>query len=178
MKAFEIAGVPRDEVYRFVRGLHSDPFSVLGPHKVGDDMEIRVFRPDARHVDIVLDRESEKPIAAERIDQEGFFCTTVSGTARDVPYRLRITKFDGSEETTHDPYQYGPIINDIDLHLFTEGQHWEIYEKFGAHLRTIGDATDVYFAVWTPNAQRVSVVGDFNDWDGRVNPMRKLLGAG
>ncbi len=74
---------------------------------------------------------------------------------------------------TRDPYQYGPIMGDVDLHLFSEGQHWKIYEKFGAHLRTIGDATGVYFAVWAPNAQRVSVVGDFNDWDGRVNPMRK-----
>lgn len=73
MKAFEIAGVPRDEVYRFVRGLHSDPFSVLGPHKVGEDVEIRVFRPDARSIDIVLDRDPDKPIAAERIDEEGFF---------------------------------------------------------------------------------------------------------
>ncbi len=178
MKAFDIAGVPRDEVNRFVRGLHSDPFSVLGPHKVGDDVEIRVFRPDARAIEVVLDREPDKPLAAERIDEEGFFCATVPGAERDVPYRLRITKLDGSEELMRDPYQYGPIMGDIDLHLFAEGQHWKIYEKFGAHLRTIGDATGVYFAVWAPNAQRVSVVGDFNDWDGRVNPMRKLLSAG
>ena len=178
MKAFEIAGVPRDEVYRFVRGLHSDPFSVLGPHKVGDDVEIRVFRPDARVVEVVLDREPDKPIAAERSDEEGFFCATVLGAERDIPYHLRIVKLDGSEERTRDAYQYGPIIGDVDLHLFSEGQHWKIYEKFGAHLRTIGDATGVYFAVWAPNAERVSVVGDFNDWDGRVNPMRKLLSAG
>jgi 1,4-alpha-glucan branching enzyme len=178
MKAFEIAGVPRDEVYRFVRGLHSDPFSVLGPHDVGDDVEIRVFRPDARAIDVVLDREPDKPIAAERIDEEGFFCATIPGAERDVPYHLRIVKLDGSEEFTRDVYQYGPIMGDVDLHLFSEGQHWKIYEKFGAHLRTIGDATGVYFAVWAPNAQRVSVVGDFNNWDGRVNPMRKLLSAG
>jgi 1,4-alpha-glucan branching enzyme len=178
MKAFEIAGVPRDEVSRFVRGLHSDPFSVLGPHKVGGDVEIRVFRPDARAVEVVLDREPEKPIAAERIDEEGFFCATVKGAERDVPYHLRIVKPDSSEELTRDAYQYGPIMGDVDLHLFSEGQHWKIYEKFGAHLRTIGNATGVHFAVWAPNAQRVSVVGDFNDWDGRVNPMRKLLSAG
>ena len=178
MKAFDIAGVPRDEVNRFVRGLHSDPFRVLGPHKVGDDVEIRIFRPDARAVDIVLDRDPEKPIIAERINEEGFFCATVSGAARDVSYHLRITKLDGSQQVMRDPYQYGPFLGDVDLHLFAEGQHWKIYEKFGAHLRTIGDATGVYFAVWAPNAQRVSVVGDFNDWDGRVNPMRKLLGAG
>jgi 1,4-alpha-glucan branching enzyme len=178
MKAFEIAGVPRDEVYRFVRGLHSDPFSVLGPHKIGDDVEIRVFRPDAQAVEVVLDREPNKPIAAERSDQEGFFCATVPGADRDVPYHLRIVKLNGSEELTRDPYQYGPIMGDVDLHLFSEGQHWKIYEKFGAHLRTIDGATGVYLAVWAPNAQRVSVVGDFNDWDGRVNPMRRLLSAG
>ena len=178
MKAFEIAGVPRDEVYRFVRGLHSDPFSVLGPHKVGDDVEIRVFRPHARAIEVVLDREPDKPIAAERIDEEGFFCANIPDAERDVPYHLRIVKLDDSEELTRDAYQYGPIMGDVDLHLFSEGQHWKIYEKFGAHLRTTGDATGVHFAVWAPNAQRVSVVGDFNNWDGRANPMRKLLNAG
>ena len=178
MKAFEIAGVPRDEIIRFVRGLHSDPFGVLGPHKIGDDVEVRVFRPDARAIEVVLDREPDNPIAAERIDEEGFFCVTVPGAGRDIPYHLRIVKPDGSEEFTRDAYQYGPIMGDIDLHLFSEGQHWKIYEKLGAHLQAIGDATGVYFAVWAPNAQRVSVVGDFNHWDGRVNPMRKLLGAG
>jgi 1,4-alpha-glucan branching enzyme len=178
MKAFEIAGLPRDEVSRFVRGIHSDPFRVLGPHCVGDDLEIRVFRPDARSVDIVLDREPDKPIAAQQIEQEGFFFATVPGATRDLPYHVRITDRDGSQHVTRDPYQCGPIMGEVDLHLFAEGQHWKIYEKLGAHLRTIGDAAGVYFAVWAPNAQRVSVVGDFNDWDGRVNPMRKLLGAG
>src|SRR6266478_2563590 len=178
MKSFEIAGLPPDEVSRFVGGAHSDPFRVLGPHRVGDDLEIRVFRPDARAVDIVFDRELEKPISAESIHQDGFFCATVPGATRDVPYHLRLTAWDGSQQTTRDPYQYGPIMGQVDLHLFAEGQDWKIYEKFGAHLRTVGDAAGVYFAVWAPNAQRVSVVGDFNSWDGRVNPMRKLVGSG
>jgi 1,4-alpha-glucan branching enzyme len=178
MKAFEIGGVPRDEVGRFVRGIHADPFRVLGPHQIGDDLEIRVFRPDARVVEIVLDREPDKPIAAERAHEEGFFCATIPSASRDLPYRLRLTARDGSQQLTRDPYQYGPIMGEVDLHLFAEGQHWKIYEKFGAHLRTVGDAVGVYFAVWAPNAQRVSVVGDFNDWDGRVNPMRKLIGSG
>src|SRR5215831_7989880 len=117
MKTFEIAGVPRDEVHRFVRGLHSDPFSVLGPHKVGDDVEIRAFRPDARAIEVVLDREPDHPIAAERIDQEGLFCATVPAAERDVPYHLRIAKPDGSEEFTRDAYQYGPIMGDVYLHL-------------------------------------------------------------
>ena len=178
MKTFDIAGVPRDEMSRFVAGTHSDPFRVLGPHRAGDDLEIRVFRPDARAVDIIFDRESQKPISAESVHQDGFFCATVPGATRDVPYRLRLTAWDGSQQTTRDPYQYGPIMGEVDLHLFAEGQDWKIYEKFGAHLRTVGDAAGVYFAVWAPNAQRVSVVGDFNNWDGRVNPMRKLVGSG
>jgi 1,4-alpha-glucan branching enzyme len=178
MKAFELGALPQDEVGRFVRGLHSDPFSVLGPHRIGDELEIRAFRPDARAVEVVLDGDSDRPIAAERIHPEGFFCATIPDATRDVPYRLRVTASDGSQQLTRDPYQFGPILGQVDLHLFAEGQHWKIYEKFGAHLRTVGDAAGVYFAVWAPNAQRVSIVGDFNNWDGRVNPMRKLLGPG
>jgi 1,4-alpha-glucan branching enzyme len=178
MKAFEIAGLPPDEVNRFVAGEHSDPFRVLGPHRVGDDLEIRVFRPDARKIEIVLDQHPEEPTAAQKIQQDGFFCAIVRNATRDLPYHIRITAWDGSHYLTRDPYQYGPIMGEVDLHLFAEGQHWKIYEKFGAHVRMIGDAAGVYFAVWAPNAQRVSVVGDFNGWDGRVNPMRKLIGSG
>jgi 1,4-alpha-glucan branching enzyme len=178
MKPFQIAGLPADELNRFLAGTHSDPFRILGPHRVGDGLEVRVFRPDARKIDIALNREAKETIAAEEIHRDGFFCATVPGATRDLDYQLRITASDGSEHLIRDPYQYGPIMGEIDLHLFAEGQHWQIYEKFGAHLRTIGDAVGVYFAVWAPNAQRVSVVGDFNGWDGRVNPMRKLLGSG
>src|SRR5436190_1432200 len=178
MEPFEIAGLPPDEVNLFVGGTHSDPFRVLGPHRVGDDLEIRVFRPDARKIEIVLDQHPEEPIAAQKIQQDGFFCATVRNATRDLPYHLRVTAWDGSHYLTRDPYQYGPIMGEVDLHLFTEGQHWKIYDKFGAHVRTIGDTAGVYFAVWAPNAQRVSVVGDFNGWDGRVNPMRKLVGSG
>jgi 1,4-alpha-glucan branching enzyme len=178
MKSFEIAGLPPDEVDRFVVGEHSDPFRLLGPHRVGDGLEIRVFRPDARRIDIVLDQHPEEPIAAQKIQQDGFFCATVRNATRDLPYHIRVTAWDGSHYLTRDPYQFGPIMGEVDLHLFAEGQHWNIYDKFGAHLRTIGDATGVYFAVWAPNAQRVSVVGDFNGWDGRVNPMRRLIGSG
>ena len=178
MEPFEIAGLPPDEVSRFVGGEHSDPFRVLGPHRIGDDLEIRVFRPDARKIEIVIDQHPEEPITAQKIQQDGFFCAAVRNATRDLPYHLRVTAWDGSHYLTRDPYQYGPIMGEVDLHLFAEGQHWKIYDKFGAHVRTIGDAAGVYFAVWAPNAQRVSVVGDFNGWDGRVNPMRKLIGSG
>ena len=95
-KAFEIAGLPRDEISRFVVGLHSDPFCVLGPHKVGEDVEIRVFCPKARAIEIVLDREPNKPIAANRSDEEGFFCATAPGAERDVVFRAG---YSGAKET-------------------------------------------------------------------------------
>ena len=175
MKPFEIANLPPDDLNSFLSGTHSDPFRILGPHRAGDNLVIRVFRPDAKWIDIVARDQS---IAAEKIHRDGFFCATVPSATRELDYRIRETNLDGSERIMRDPYQYGPIMGEVDLHLFAEGQHWQLYEKFGAHLRTIGDEAGVYFAVWAPNAQRVSVVGDFNSWDGRVNPMRKLLGAG
>src|SRR6266700_6847378 len=178
MKRFEIAGLPPDELNSFLAGTHSDPFRILGPHRLKDGLVIRAFRPDAQKIDIVLDRQAKTEIAAEKIHRDGFFCATLPEAKRDLDYHFRVTGWDGSELVMRDPYGYGPLMGEIDLHLFAEGQHWQIYEKFGAHLRTMGDATGVYFAVWAPNAQRVSVVGDFNGWDGRVNPMRKLLGSG
>jgi 1,4-alpha-glucan branching enzyme len=177
-KPFQIAGLPPDELNSFLIGTHSDPFRVLGPHRVGDDLEIRVFRPDARKIEIVFNHKTDESIAAKKIQGDGFFCATVPGATRDLDYHLRVRTLNGSEFLTRDAYQYGPIMGEVDLHLFAEGQHWKIYEKFGAHLRTIGDTAGVYFAVWAPNAQRVSVVGDFNGWDARVNPMRKLVGSG
>src|SRR5438477_3457435 len=178
MKPFEIAGLPPDELNSFLAGTHSDPFRILGPHRMKDGLLIRAFRPDAQKIDIVLDRQSKEAIAAEKIHRDGFFCASVPAATRDLDYRLRLTNWNGSESLMRDPYGYGPLIGEVDLHLFAEGQHWQIYEKFGAHLRTIGDTTGVHFVVWAPNAQRVSVVGDFNGWDGRVNPMRKLIGGG
>jgi len=179
MKRFEIAGLPPDELNSFLAGTHSDPFRILGPHRMKDGLVIRAFRPDAQKIDIVLDRQAKtEAIAAEKIHRDGFFCATLPEATRDLDYHLRVTSWEGSELVLRDPYGYGPILGEVDLHLFAEGQHWQIYEKFGAHLRTMGDTAGVHFAVWAPNAQRVSVVGDFNGWDGRVNPMRKLIGSG
>src|SRR5947207_1052446 len=190
MKPFSVAGLPPDELNSFLSGAHSDPFRILGPHRAGDNLTIRVFRPDAKKIEILLDRTAsaettaggqspdDGTIAAEKIHRDGFFCAEVPDATRDLDYRVRVTTSKGDERVARDPYQYGPIMGEIDLHLFAEGQHWQLYEKFGAHLREIGGEPGVYFAVWAPNAQRVSVVGDFNSWDGRVNPMRRLLGSG
>jgi 1,4-alpha-glucan branching enzyme len=178
MSSFEITGVPIDELNVFLAGAHPDPFRILGPHRVGDDLVVRVFRPDAKEVSIVLSGKEEQRFEAERLRPEGFFQATLPGMKRDIDYRVHLTGWDGSTVLVRDPYSYGLIMGEVDLHLFSEGNHLQLYEKFGAHLRKIGGDDGVYFAVWAPNAQRVSVVGDFNGWDGRVNPMRRLLGSG
>jgi 1,4-alpha-glucan branching enzyme len=178
MSSFEITGVPVDELNLFLAGAHPDPFRILGPHRVGDDLVIRVFRPDAKEVSIVAHRKAEQSFVADRLRPEGFFQATLPGMKRDIDYHVHLTAWDESTSLVRDPYSYGLIMGEMDLHLFSEGNHLQLYEQFGAHLRTIGDTEGVYFAVWAPNAQRVSVVGDFNGWDGRVNPMRRLLGSG
>jgi 1,4-alpha-glucan branching enzyme len=101
----------------------------------------------------------------------------LDGRSPDFAYRFRIQEEGGAREIT-DPYQFGQVLSDYDLHLFSEGTHLRAWEKFGAHMMTIVDVTGVHFAVWAPNAQRVSVVGDFNRWDGRVHPMRRLVPSG
>src|SRR5437762_1447464 len=178
MSSFEITGVPVDELNLFLAGAHPDPFRILGPHRVGDDLVVRVFRPDAKEVSIVAHRKAEQSFVADRLRPEGFFQATIPGMKRDIDYHVHLTGWDESTALVRDPYSYGLIMGEMDLHLFSEGNHLQLYEQFGAHLRKIGDTDGVYFAVWAPNAQRVSVVGDFNGWDGRVNPMRRLLGSG
>src|ERR1700681_3695729 len=158
MKPFAVAGLPPDELNSFLSGTHSDPFRILGPHRMGDDLAIRAFRPDARKIEIL--RDGQPAIEAEKIQRDGFFQAIVPKAARDLDYHLRLTSWDRSESVMRDPYQYGPIMGEVDLHLFSESQHWELYEKFGAHLRTIGPpsqssgaasaAGGVYFAVWAP----------------------------
>ena len=177
MSSFEITGVPVDELNLFLAGAHPDPFRILGPHRVGEDLVVRIFRPDAKEVSIVIDGNDQR-FVADRLRPEGFFQATVPGKKRDCDYSIQLTGWDGSTALVRDPYCYGLIMGEMDLHLFSEGNHLQLYEQFGAHLRKIGDTEGVYFAVWAPNAQRVSVVGDFNGWDGRGNPMRRLLGSG
>jgi len=177
MSNFEILGLPVDEMRVFLAGAHPDPFRILGPHRVGDNLVIRVFRPDAKEVRITPPGGGEE-VVADRLHDEGFFQAVLPGIRRDCDYQVRVTGRDGSEQVVKDPYCYGTFMGEVDLHLFSEGNHLQIYEKFGAQLRTVGGVRGVYFAVWAPNAQRASVIGDFNNWDGRVHAMRRLLGSG
>jgi 1,4-alpha-glucan branching enzyme len=178
MSSFSIHPVDPSEIAALLHGSHSDPFRILGPHRAGEDLVIRVFRPEANEIQVVAANDHDKVFPADRLHIEGLYQATVPNESRDFSYLLKVIAFDGSEQLLRDPYSYGPIMGEVDLHLFAEGNHQRLYDKFGAHLREIGGERGVYFAVWAPNAARVSVVGDFNFWDGRVHPMRKLVGSG
>ena len=178
MSSFSIHPIDPSEIAALLHGSHSDPFRILGPHRAGEDLVIRIFRPEAKEIQVVAANDHGKVFPADRLHIEGLYQATVPNESRDFSYLLKVIAFDGSEQLLRDPYSYGPIMGEVDLHLFAEGNHRRLYDKFGAHLREIGGERGVYFAVWAPNAARVSVVGDFNFWDGRVHPMRKLVGSG
>jgi len=152
------------------RGAGDDAFSFLGMHREGGGLVVRAFRPRAERVEVVDARSGEVAFALERNHPAGFF----SGRPADsepFPYRLRESAGDRSVEFD-DPYRFGPILGETDAWLIAEGKHLRLWEALGAHTRTIDGVQGVTFAVWAPNARRVSVVGDFNDWDGRVHAMR------
>ena len=149
---------------------HPDPFSVLGPHREAGAIVIRTYQPSAERVEVIRDGQAIEmtPHAA------GVFEAVFPRTTDIFDYRLRVTYRGGYVAEIDDPYRYGRVITEYDVYLFSQGKHTRIYEKLGAHLMRIGQADGVHFAVWAPNAERVSVVGDFNAWDGRVHPMRRL----
>jgi 1,4-alpha-glucan branching enzyme len=153
-------------------GRHTDPFSVLGPHIEKGRLVIRACLPAAEKVSVT--RDGLSPIDMMRRHPAGVFEAVLPDERTVVDYRLRVTYPGGSAVDVDDPYRYGRVLSDYDLYLFGEGKHTRIYDKLGAHPMTIGTATGVHFAVWAPNAARVSVVGDFNGWDGRVHAMRHL----
>ncbi|MBV9990544.1 MAG: 1,4-alpha-glucan branching protein GlgB [Alphaproteobacteria bacterium] len=146
-------------------GRHPDPFAFLGPHQG----KVRTYQPGAERVE-VLRGEEITPLLP--IGDTGVFVGP-----GERPYRLRVHWRDTLQET-EDPYAFPPILGDVDLHLFSEGAHWELAERFGSSVERIDGIGGVRFAVWAPNARRVSVVGDFNAWDGRRHPMRLRRGAG
>ncbi len=168
-----------DAVAAIVRGVHPDPFSVLGPHELPnrEGVAIRVFRPDAREISLVLSDHTVREMS--RLHAEGLFEAVVPDLTREgFDYRYRVTWSDGTVSELDDPYRYGPVLTEFDRHLLAEGTHRHLYARLGARPITHGIRTGVHFAVWAPNARRVSVVGDFNAWDGRVHPMRALVPSG
>ena len=181
---------------------HGDPFSVLGPHRVGESYVLRALLPNALSVE-VLARDSAGGSAGDRaigsttgrarslgtlarIHDAGLFEGSVGPfpalDGATPPYRLRVVwpASDGSTVTQEidDPYAFGPLLGPLDLHLMGEGRHHQLGQSLGAHVARVQGVDGTRFAVWAPNAQRVSVVGDFNDWDGRRHAMRRRIEAG
>ena len=161
-----------DEVEAIIGGYHGDPFRVLGPHRVKKGWEIRTFQPQAYEASVVID---DKPVLLQKADAQGFF--VVSLDQDPGRYRLRLKLWNGSEQEIDDAYRFPPLLTDFDLHLHGEGTHFESYKKLGAHLAACDGVDGVRFAVWAPNAEVVSVTGDFNDWDSRRHPMRLRTGG-
>jgi 1,4-alpha-glucan branching enzyme len=157
-----------------VQARHGDPFALLGPHPVEGGTAIRAFIPNVDSVEIVA-RDTGLPIGAlKRVHEAGFWAETFA----QVPaYRFHITIGEIVFET-EDPYSFPPLLGDVDIYLLAEGRHRDFSTILGAHVTTIDGVAGTRFAVWAPNALRVSVVGDFNFWDGRRNPMRMRHGPG
>ena len=164
------------------RGLHADPFAVLGPHDLAHDgqpgLAIRVFRPDAASVTL-RNRSGGGDLRLTPVDASGLFVTFLPGETRDrFDYRLTVEGRGGETIEIDDPYRYGPVLTAFDQHLFAEGTHVRSFDRLGARPMIHGVRPGVHFAVWAPNARRVSVVGDFNGWDGLIHPMRRLVTSG
>ncbi|HMF96730.1 MAG TPA: 1,4-alpha-glucan branching protein GlgB [Vicinamibacterales bacterium] len=158
-----------------IAGSHRDPFSLLGPHAEGTASVVRAFYPAAERVDLrLIASGAVRPM--ERRHPTGLYQVRVDEPRPD--YRLRVTCPGGHTVEIDDPYRYGRVLTDFDLHLLGEGTHHRMFEKLGSHLIDFGGTRGVHFAVWAPNAERVSVVGDFNAWDGRVTPLRHLTPGG
>ena len=161
-----------------IEGRNRDPFAVLGPHRDDKGVVIRAFQPAARSIDVVMSGEL---VPMTRIDPSGLYEVRLKPDptkADSTDYRLHITFSSDHALDVDDPFRYGRVLTDFDLHLLGEGTQLRAFEKLGAHRIRVGSTVGIHFAVWAPNADRVSVVGDFNGWDGRVHPMRLLGPSG
>ena len=159
---------------RFLSMEHHDPHTVLGAHATPQGVVVRVFQPHALEVNLVADGLGVVPLL--KVHDAGLFAAVIPSRSEVFKYRLRLRYRDGSSYEQSDPYSFLPTLGELDLHLIGEGRHERLYEKMGAHVRCIEGQWGVSFTVWAPNARGVSVVADFNGWDGRIHPMR-LLGT-
>ncbi|MEE1923961.1 1,4-alpha-glucan branching protein GlgB [Pseudomonas sp. 148P] len=172
----EQGGLARGEIDDLVNARHADPFAVLGAHGDGaGGTWLRAYLPEALSVQ-ALGRDNDEVLAElQQGSVPGVFTAQVTGPVG--AYRWRIN-WAGGEQVTEDPYSYGPQLGDMDLYLFSEGNHRDLANRFGAQPVTVDGVAGVRFSVWAPNARRVSVVGDFNNWDGRRHPMRLRHASG
>ena len=150
----------------------SDPHKLLGPHVTEDGLLVQAFIPTAVSITVKLTGNGKK-YPMEMADEAGFFAVLIPRKSV-TPYTLLVEYEGGGQEEIHDPYAFAPLYTDEDIKKFAAGIHYAIYEKMGAHPMTINGVEGVYFSVWAPCAMRVSVVGDFNQWDGRRHQMRRV----
>ena len=173
---------PAGDLARLTAGEHAQPHDVLGAHPltVGgkSGVVIRTIMPNATAVEAVLDDERVVPLDVVAPGLVNVYCGFVAGATVPMRYRLRFHFPDGATWERDDAYRFLPTLGEIDLHLFGEGTHRRLWQKLGAHVRTVDGVAGVSFAVWAPNARRVSVVGDFCGWDGRIFPMRSMGASG
>ncbi|NYZ11675.1 1,4-alpha-glucan branching protein GlgB [Azospirillum sp. RWY-5-1] len=162
-----------------VRADHGDPFSILGMHQLqaGGPVEVRTFLPGAERVWVIEADGGAVAGEMEKIHPDGFFLGRLPERRDRFRYRLRVD-FPLATMEFEDVYRFGNVLGELDVHLLAEGTHLKAYERLGAHPRELDGVQGVAFAVWAPNARRVSVVGDFCDWDGRRLPMRRRVEAG
>ena len=168
----ELDQIERDTVESLFLATHSDVFAYLGRHRLAEgDEVVRVLIPGAVSVDIVNRRSGELIVPSEKIDERGFFVAVLPDDAPDYALRIRYTE-ESEPVIEEDPYHFSSALQDMDSWLLAEGKHLRPYETLGAHFAELDGVKGVRFAVWAPNAQRVSVIGEFNNWDGRRHVMR------
>jgi len=170
------ATLSKATITAIVRGEHRDPFAVLGPHVLQRPRQtgvaVRAFLPHADKVVVVPGEANLPAYPMTRVHPAGLFEAVFPDRVEAFAYQLDVQDAGGASHRWDDAYRFPSTLGDLDLHLLGEGTHYRPYEKLGAHLVTVDGVVGVRFAVWAPNARRVSVVGDWNAWDGRVHPMR------
>ncbi len=160
-----------------ISGCSKNPHALLGQHLIDNEMVVRVFNPHSRSI-TVRDLHSLDTFALTRIDERGLFEGHIKERQQPFAYELIHTTHENHTYSVIDPYAFWPTVADYDLYLFNQGNHHRIYEKLGCHLCEVNGVYGAAFAVWAPSARGVSVVGSFNQWDGRVHPMRLIGSAG
>jgi 1,4-alpha-glucan branching enzyme len=169
--------LPEGTIDAIVRGYHGDAFSILGPHEHDGGLVVRAFLPQAASVELLEANAAEiasgeEAIRMEPISEAGLFECLLEQRSLPYEYTLRLVLPDGTSQLYEDPFAFPDLFSEYDEYLLAEGTHENVYETLGAHVLQVSGRSGVRFAVWAPNAERVSVVGNFNDWDGRRHPMR------
>ncbi len=169
------------ELESLVQASHRSPHQLLGMHPLGDGsgVVVRAYLPDAAKIEVKPTLEKDKPaFSLKRIHESGLYEGTTTGAQKVYAYELVVTDYQNKVRKVRDGYSFLPTLGEMDLYLFGQGNERRIYEKLGAQIKSIDGVWGTSFAVWAPNAQRVSVVGDFNGWDGRYHQLRLLGPSG